>query len=221
MLTILATVWIIYFEDFEHLVQKDSLNVIETATSENFWNNVNRPELVENEEGLFVCPEEPCIGTFVNNSDLQSHLHIGIHIFSKGNQADYAMKRFKKRLEEMVSDQSTLSRDNVVHIALSQFSGAENVLAHYPRGWALVEEKKTVKRFTEDQKAFMTELYDRGVKNSKDKVRPEEAETMMKSAQKDGEPRFTVAEVLNKKQIKSFFGNIRQEKEGQNNTTRT
>uniref|UniRef100_A0A914YGI9 C2H2-type domain-containing protein n=1 Tax=Panagrolaimus superbus TaxID=310955 RepID=A0A914YGI9_9BILA len=134
----------IYFEDFEHLVQKDSLNVIETATSENFWNNVNRPELVENEEGLFVCPEEPCIGTFVNNSDLQSHLHIGIHIFSKGNQADYAMKRFKKRLEEMVSDQSTLSRDNVVHIALSQFSGAENVLAHYPRGWALVEEKKTV-----------------------------------------------------------------------------
>uniref|UniRef100_A0AC34FM14 C2H2-type domain-containing protein n=1 Tax=Panagrolaimus sp. ES5 TaxID=591445 RepID=A0AC34FM14_9BILA len=199
----------IEFEKYKTFVQQQKLQIIETKTAEIFWNKVKSSAKVDTDDGMFTCPEEACSASFQNQQDLQSHLDIGIHDIPKENQADHAMIHFKKRLEEMIEDQTSLSRSNVVGAALSHFVGAESILTHFPRGWALADEKKSIKRFSEKQKKYMVQLFEQGLKNSKDMVRPEVAETMMKEAnQLDGSPLFLATELLTKHQIKSFFGQL-------------
>uniref|UniRef100_A0AC34RQ51 Uncharacterized protein n=1 Tax=Panagrolaimus sp. JU765 TaxID=591449 RepID=A0AC34RQ51_9BILA len=93
--------------------------------------------------------------------------------------------------------------------AISTFEHGELILKNYHRGWCLDEEKKTVTRFTDEQKKFMEDLFEEGLKEKGNTVRPEVAKQKMKEAKdNNGNPMFKPIECLSKQQIKSFFGTL-------------
>uniref|UniRef100_A0AC34R5D7 Mobilization protein n=1 Tax=Panagrolaimus sp. JU765 TaxID=591449 RepID=A0AC34R5D7_9BILA len=134
---------------------------------------------------------------------------IGDHVHEKHSQVEYAQHRFKERLEGLLQEQKLLSASNMIQNAISTFEHSELMLKYYHQGWCLDKGKKTVIRFTEEQKNFLEGLFEKGLKEKGNTVRTEIAEQKMKDAKdNNGNPMFKPTECLSKQQIKSFFGTL-------------
>lgn len=113
---------------------------------------------------LFGCPLEGCVLTYQRYSSLQRHLDCGKCKLKEERETlyDKAKKLYTDKLVAGVSAHPFIATKE----SLSSDAPAENL----PRGWALKESKKG-RRFSEKQKMYLDEMFDKG-KRSGHKIDP-------------------------------------------------
>ncbi|VDH95822.1 Hypothetical predicted protein [Mytilus galloprovincialis] len=85
-----------------------------------------------------------------------------------------------------------------------QMEGSDNSLT---LGWALKTERKS-KRFNKNQKDYLTEKFDKGLKTGRKEDPFNVSESMLHVKNSDGTRRFTYDEILSAQQVTSFFSRM-------------
>ncbi|CAC5407948.1 unnamed protein product [Mytilus coruscus] len=145
---------------------------------------------------LFSCNE--CIKTFSKYGNLLRHLDIGKHSVKQENKklSDKSKIEYSRHMEKV----------NTVTVNSDNFSPG-NSNSDLPQGWAL-KLRRTVKRFTQDQKKYLQEKFDRGEKTGQ-KFDPEEVSQDMRMVRTtSGRKRFSQEEFLSATQIASYFSRL-------------
>ena len=150
----------------------------------------------DDEESLFFCTEEGCVKSYQRLSSLQRHLDCGNHKYALERETlyDKAMISYAAKLEQgatskvpEISEGTTLRRTE--HDVLNM-------------GWAL-KSNKPRKRFSDEQKKYLLELYDLGEKTGRKADPAEVARGMRKAKLQNGEAMFKPYEPS--QQISGFF----------------
>ncbi|XP_013404412.1 uncharacterized protein LOC106169495 [Lingula anatina] len=147
--------------------------------------------------GLFTCPEPNCITTFTKHKNLLRHLDTGIHSTkAKVCLSDRVKISYATEIEQKCVQ---LPHVNTGHTSLNA-----NTL---DTGWAL-KSRREVKRFTEQQKEYLTQKFNDG-ERSGIKSNPEDVAIEMRSAKyKNGNRLFSIENFLSAAQIGSFFSRL-------------
>jgi hypothetical protein len=146
--------------------------------------------------GLFMCPEEGCMSTFVKEGNLHNHLLYGKH--------DYAPQRISLRDAAIQSYQDKLENLHptpqfpILQEALQDFYQPDPEFQPLPMGWALKNQRKCT-ILSNKQKLYLLEKYDHGVSEN----RKLDSAIVAKDIRSSG--RFDKNEFLSEKQIDSFW----------------
>lgn len=147
---------------------------------------------------LFSCPNEGCICTYQRFSSVERHLEHGRCVLKQERETLYDKAKLLYR-EKLLEGQT--SQPQLQTATLQDVRPELEVL---PKGWALKEGRKA-QRFSEAQKAYLDEMFDRG-KASGHKLDHVTVSRDMRFA-KDfkGERKFGISDFLSASQIQSYF----------------
>ncbi len=150
---------------------------------------------------LFQCPT--CTKSFIKQHNLDRHVITGKHVSPKPSGYEKMTKKwvnFAQAREINPTEQREVptqgKRSARVHVHPTQ-----------PMGWALKRSARSPMKSTK-MVDYLTSLFDIG-ERTKNKVTPEEAVTLIRSARDEkGNREFAKEEWLSASQIKKFFGRI-------------
>ncbi len=154
-------------------------------------------EVVMEDSGVFTCPEEGCIKSFMRMHHLNNHLICGKHVkaLDKYTFHDRAKLLYAEKLEAGERDIPVIKSSSVV-------PGDKHHIAE--KGWAL-STRKAPKRFNERQKAFLNAKFNDGERSGRKCDPSVVAEEMRKKKNEHGQRMFTVGEFLSSQQIAAYF----------------
>ncbi|VDI29911.1 Hypothetical predicted protein [Mytilus galloprovincialis] len=180
----------------ENEIEVESLVNDNTATTGDQSNDDVDSVTEEEMSKLFSCNE--CIKTFSKYGNLLRHLDIGKHSVKQENKklSDKSKIEYSRHMEKV----------NTVTVNSNNFSSG-NSNSDLTQGWAL-KLRRTVKGFTQDQKKYLQEKFDRGEKTGQ-KFDPEEVSQDMRFIRTtSGRKRFSQEEFLSATQIASYFSRL-------------
>ena len=150
---------------------------------------------------LFPCPEPGCVKHYQRYSSLQHHLDCGKHKFAPERQnLDKAALGYGKRLEEQAGAVPKMQHSSKAHVEASRSS--------LSAGWALKSSQAGRKRFSANQKNYLTNKFNLGETTGR-KANPDDvAKDMMRARDVDGNRMFSSDEFLTARQIASFFSRL-------------
>ena len=153
----------------------------------------------EGQSMLFPCPEEGCVKAYSHFSYLQAHLDTGKHKLALEQETLY------DKATRLYSFKLTEGHERIPTLESNVETGDGS--APLPKGWALKTIKKKT-RFTDKQKQFLTEQFQKGEETGR-KCDPQQVSKSM-GLEKDetGARRFQPDEVLSAQQITGFFGRL-------------
>lgn len=141
---------------FTNIAVRTTKKVNNDSRTEDSSINVEN-ESSDDEESLFFCTEEGCVKSYQRLSSLQRHLDCGNHKYALERETlyDKAVKSYAAKLEEgATSNVPEISEgSNIMHTDQTT----------QKMGWAL-KSNKPRKRFTDEQKKYLLQLYDIGEK---------------------------------------------------------
>ncbi|KAK3107372.1 hypothetical protein FSP39_012971 [Pinctada imbricata] len=158
---------------------------------------------------LFSCNE--CTKTFQKYGNLLRHLDTGSHTVKSMYQtlSDKAKIEYSKQMEKV----------NLLSASSENVTPGRNVNL-LKQGWAL-KSRGEVKRFTDDQRTFLDEKFQKGEKTGQ-KYDPEEVSQEMRQIRTvEGKKRFSPEEFLSAQQIGSYFSRLVLQKRKKNNNSYT
>jgi hypothetical protein len=94
-----------------------------------------------------------------------------------------------------------------INVSVSNVNTRQNEGENMDKGWALKAERKT-KRFNENQKSFLVEKFNIGLKTGRKEDPISVAEAMLTARTEDGSRRFSYDEILSVQQVTSFFSRM-------------
>ncbi|XP_063436619.1 uncharacterized protein LOC134718051 [Mytilus trossulus] len=183
-------------ETQENEIEVESLVNDSTVTTGDKPNDDVDSVTEEEMSKLFSCHE--CTKTFSKYGNLLRHLDIGKHSVKKENKklSDKSKIEYSRHMEKV----------NTVTVNSNNFSSG-NSNSDLTQGWAL-KIRRTVKRFTQDQKKYLQEKFDRGEKTGQ-KFDPDEVSQDMRMVRTtSGRKRFSQEEFLSTTQIASYFSRL-------------
>lgn len=157
---------------------------------------------------LFSCLEDGCIKTFQRFSSLQRHLDFGKHqfILERETLLDKAMLSYATKLER---------GGDALAGAPSEDSSIVHTRAYVsslPMGWALKSSGSNRKRFTIEQRTYLTNVFllgeETGIKADPNNV----SLAMRKARNVDGSSLFETSDYLTPRQISRFFSRLAKKK---------
>ena len=177
----------------------------ESATHENIVTPENETQddidqsityQVQQEQGLFCCPNDGCIKSYIRHKSLEDHLTIGECSFKPRNepQLDQVKRLYAHKAEHALST-STYSLQPNTLLQVSQ---------SVTKGWALKSRKPHV-TFTETQKQYLNEKFQVGQVTGRKEDPVSVSNEMRTVCDKNGVRRFKRAEFLTSAQIASYF----------------
>lgn len=160
-------------------------------------------------KGLFHCLEVICVLSFDEEELMQHHMSVGKHTRVLEHESSY--DRIKKEWAMTVSDMyqqpsttSTLAESSASKVTSSVTIESEET------GWALKKAKQHMQT-SERVKAYLTDLFNKGVKTNQKADPTNVAHKMMHSRNEDGTLMFQPKEWKTAKQIASFFSHLSKE----------
>ena len=171
--------------------------------------NANQPDDSSNSDveeetqayKLFPCPENGCVKSFQGFSNLENHLDCGKH--------KYALECETFRDKAMLSNATKLDkRDISLECQTSDDLSSCLALDPSPKGWALKSSTVLRKRFSENQKLYLSRLFDVGEQTGHKVDANDVSKSMRKARKVDGSFLFDASEYLTAKQIASFFSRL-------------
>ena len=150
---------------------------------------------------LFPCPENGCVKSFQRFSNLENHLDFGKHNYALERETflDKAMLAYATKLDK---------RDISLEYQTSDDLSSCHALDPLPKGWALKSSTVQRKRFSENQKLYLSKLFDVGEQTGR-KVDANNVSKLMRKARNiDGSFLFDASEYLTAKQIAYFFSRL-------------
>lgn len=147
---------------------------------------------------LFSCPVEGCVKMYQRFTSLDNHLQYGKCKLEQEKESlfDKAIALYQEKLQTQAPPPSLES---------SQAARTEDSHTSLDRGWALKTTKKAA-RFSENQKAFLDEMFSVGQETAGNKQDPNKvAQDMRHARNMEGSRRFQLQEFLTPKQIQSYF----------------
>ena len=157
---------------------------------------------------LFSCLEDGCIKTFQRYSSLQRHLDFGKHEFSLEHETllDKAILSYATKLGHGSDaiERAPLEDSSIVL--------AKAFVSSLPMGWALKSSGSKKKRFTIEQRNYLTKVFllgeETGIKADPTNV----SVAMRKARDEDGSTLFESSDYLTPRQISSFFSRLAKKK---------
>lgn len=167
----------------------------------NFHSLLNKKE---SQEDVFTCTNEGCSQTFATSQHLSNHLMFGkcnyqFHCQSS-NGCDITKKLYMEKMSKSFAKNFSISSDGQVEVG----SNLETMLE---QGWALKDDRRN-KRFNENQKSFLKEKFDVGLRTGRKEDPYIVAEEMLTVKNIDGQRRFSYDEILTVTQVTSFFSRM-------------
>lgn len=154
----------------------------------------------EDESLLYACSEN-CTKVFIKYGNLKRHIDAAIHTPPR---IDTSLADRSKKLFKAISEKSTPGHIHTRNIA-STSTDTSGRLPEFSSGYGL-KCRKPPKRFSEKQKKFLDDIFNRGV-SSKIKCTPSDAAKKMREAiDLNGQKMFKIEDCLKDSQIKSYFG---------------
>lgn len=160
------------------------------------------------ENHIYEDDNESCSAAFSSFGALIRHVQKGKHVKSLQmyKVEDYALATYLGKIEE-------IDRSRAIPIIIEDLKAANEIPLESPpvtMGWAH-EQARENKRHTDDAKAFLEEIFEKG-RISKSKVDPKKSMELMKNAVlDDGSMRFRVEDRLSERQIASYFSRLAAE----------
>ncbi|XP_071144966.1 uncharacterized protein [Mytilus edulis] len=161
------------------------------------------PLKAEKEENTITCANEGCTLSFSSFHELSSHLMFGKCEFEFrcqfSNGCDITKKTYISKMSKSFSTNFQVSSAGLT-VGIDDNSDLE-------LGWALKEERKN-KRFNVNQKEYLTEKFNKGLKTGRKEDPFLVSEEMLTERKEDGNRRFSYDEILSVQQITSFFSRM-------------
>ncbi|XP_063396691.1 uncharacterized protein LOC134681157 [Mytilus trossulus] len=161
------------------------------------------PLKAEKEENTITCANEGCTLSFSSFHDLSSHLMFGKCEFEFrcqfSNGCNITKKTYITKMSKSFSTNFQVSSAGLT-VGINDNSDLE-------LGWALKEERKH-KRFNVNQKEYLTEKFNKGLKTGRKEDPFLVSEEMLTDRKEDGNRRFSYDEILSVQQITSFFSRM-------------
>lgn len=156
----------------------------------------------------FVCPEALCMLDFQDESEMIAHVACGKHKYVKtASSLDEVVLFYAQQKQLYASnDSATPSGTSESMLDVEDFCN-ENYKKKFIRGWA--RKVRRVRRLTEKQKGFITNLFNNGA-SSKTKLSAEQMAQAMKDHMVDGEYYFKPDEFMEPKQIRNLISRLKQ-----------
>ena len=157
---------------------------------------------------LFSCLEDGCIKTFQRFSSLQRHLDFGKHQFNLERETllDKAILSYATKLEHGSDAIAGAPSED------SRILHAKAYVSSLPMGWALKSSGSKRKRFTIEQRRYLTNVFllgeETGIKADPNNV----SLAMRKARNVDGSTLFETTDYLTPRQISSFFSRLAKKK---------
>ena len=149
------------------------------------------------------CTNEGCVASFSSSEELSNHLLVGNcdmeFDLKSSSSSDVTKRKYLQKISECgivadikfsLPDERSVSQD-----------------ADLPLGWALKDQRRC-KRFTENQREYLTEKFNVGAKTGRKEDPFVLSESMLYVTKEDGTRRFTYDEILSVQQITSFFSRL-------------
>lgn len=206
----------LYSFHVEHSYVPDSMALFTTisndhsSTTKEVNDDENIPLKAARSSQLYECPV--CGSRFVSEGRFKNHMDFDIHKskHEKETLLDVVASAYVGSLDETYSFSDALRTEitNEMNENLGQSSSSSLSTDIYAKGWGIKRRKRNT-RFTEKQKKFMTELFNKGIGKTGNKIDGKKASSLMKTAKtNDGLPMFEGAEYLNAQQITAFFSRL-------------
>uniref|UniRef100_A0A914DB97 C2H2-type domain-containing protein n=1 Tax=Acrobeloides nanus TaxID=290746 RepID=A0A914DB97_9BILA len=172
----------------------------------------------EDDNPSFECSEDTCDASFDTYEALVEHFMSEHHHKTpqKTTLHDYAIKTYKSELEEI--DRQRILLPEVREELQSNIETDSDPTSMEPMGWAL-QGKRTVTRFSEKVRNFLKQKFlegeTTGIKYDGNKLAP-----LMRSLRdNNGNPMFSVNELLTQQQIDSTFSRISRQRKEESRST--
>ncbi|CAC5385940.1 unnamed protein product [Mytilus coruscus] len=180
------------------------ITVLEEPDDITFHQLRKRNTKSDTENVVIQCTNDGCTEEFSTERELLNHQFVGkcqIEIeFNSGLNSDITKKKYYEKLSESSFLRGVLN----LSAETKQMEGSENGLT---LGWALKTERKS-KRFNKNQKDYLTEKFDKGLKTGRKEDPFNVSESMLHVKNSDGTRRFTYDEILSVQQVTSFFSRM-------------
>ncbi|CAC5366838.1 unnamed protein product [Mytilus coruscus] len=182
------------------------ITVLEEPDDITFHQLPKRNTKSDTENVVIQCTNDGCTEEFSTERELLNHQFVGkcqIEIeFNSGLNSDITKKKYYEKLSESSFLRGVLN----LSAETKQMEGSENSLT---LGWALKTERKS-KRFNKNQKDYLTEKFDKGLKMGRKEDPFNVSESMLHVKNSDGTRRFTYDEILSVQQAsnKLLFSNV-------------
>ncbi|XP_063446753.1 uncharacterized protein LOC134726283 [Mytilus trossulus] len=157
----------------------------------------------EKEENTITCANEGCTLSFSSFHDLSSHLMFGKCEFEFRCQFSNGYNITKKTYITKISKSFSTN----FQVSSAGLTVGINDNSDLELGWALKEERKN-KRFNVNQKEYLTEKFNKGLKTCRKEDPFLVSEEMLTERKEDGNRRFSYDEILSVQQITSFFSRM-------------
>ena len=155
-------------------------------------------------DGIFTCPEEGCVQTFLRYSSMQRHLDCGRHkrAVERDTLLDKAAVGYAQKLEVQCQPNPQLR-------CSEQPPSMTDAL---PQGWALKSSTSKRARFTDKQRKFLADKFQQGESSGR-KIDPASvARSMLTAVDSRGNRIFSSADFLTASQIAGFFSRLASKK---------
>ncbi|CAG2223571.1 unnamed protein product [Mytilus edulis] len=180
------------------------ITVLEEPDDITFHQLPKRNTKSDTENVVIQCTNDGCTEEFSTERELLNHQFVGkcqIEIeFNSGLNSDITKKKYYEKLSESSFLRGVLN----LSAETKQMEGSDNSLT---LGWALKTERKS-KRFNKNQKDYLTEKIDKGLKTGRKEDPFNVSEGMLHVKNSDGTRRFTYDEILSVQQVTSFFSRM-------------
>ena len=142
---------------------------------------------------LFPCPENGCVKSFQRFSNLENHLDFGKH--------SYALERRETFLDKAMLVYATKldKRDISLEYQTSDDLSSYHALDTLPKGWVLKSSTVQRKRFSENQKLYLSKLFNLGEQTGRKVDANNVSKVMRKARNIDGSFLFDASEYLTAK----------------------
>ena len=155
-------------------------------------------------DGIFTCPEEGCVQTFLRYSSMQRHLDCGRHkpAVERYTLLDKAAVGYAQKLEVQCQP----------HPKLRFSEQPPSMTDALPQGWALKSSTSKRARFTGKQRKFLADKFQQGESSGR-KIDPASvARSMLTAVDSRGNRIFSSADFLTASQIAGFFSRLASKK---------
>ena len=155
-------------------------------------------------EGIFTCPEEGCVQTFLRYSSMQRHLDCGRHkrAVEQDTLFDKAAVGYAQNLEVQCQ----------AHPQLRCSEQPPSVTEALPKGWALKSSTSKRVRFTDKQRKFLADKFQQGESSGR-KIDPASvARSMLTAVDSRGNRIFSSQDFLTSSQIAGFSSRLASKK---------
>ena len=155
-------------------------------------------------DGIFTCPEEGCVQTFLRYSSMQRHLDCGRHkrAVERGTLFDKAAVGYAQKLEVQCQ----------AHPQLRCSEQPPSMTDALPQGWALKSSTSKRARFTDKQRKFMADKFQQGESSGRKMDPASVARSMLTAVDSRGNRIFSSEDFLTASQIAGFFSRLASKK---------